>query len=726
VRTPIRVAQRFGASQEAGIRRSSRPPGGRQSPPPFDHLRRLAYATLIALACLTTYWNGLSGSFVYDDELAVIENRSIREWWRLPDVFQAEQDSPTAGRPLVNLTLALNYALAELAVRLYHATNLMIHILCALVVFELLHTTFALPSIPEPLRRRSTRLAFASALIWSVHPLNSEVVGYITQRTESLMALFYLLTIYAGVHAFLSPRPLLWQTIAVVCCALGMASKESMATAPLTLILYDRSFLFGSFNSALQQRWRFYGWITSTWLLLAALQWSVPRGESAGLASGVDPWTYLLNQSVMITQYLRQAFWPRSLVANYGWPLPLTLFDVLPEALLLTLLLVLVAAGSIRSPKLGFAGAFFFITLAPTSSVVPIATEVGAERRMYLPLVALIVVVILGAASAWEALRSRWPVRRAPPGVLRHGELVGLVGVVALLMAGTIARNREYASFVALARTVVDRWPTSVAHHVFGGALLDEGAYDEAIVHLREAVAGSPRAYYDLGAALFNQGRFDEAIASLQTMIRIWESPPATHPYWLAPVRGDAVSARVLIGRALAQQERYADAAVEFEQALALAPSDAETRRLFAMALFRAGRYERSIPQLEESLRLRQSDEEALRSLAVAYVATGRMSEAVVAFRRAVDAEPANGLTRRHLANALYDTGRFDEAIDHASEAVRLRPDDADARDLLGRLYGVQGRFNEAVTQFERALELDPAHPEAQQHLERVRGYGRR
>ena len=716
------MAQRVGASQEPGITRSS----PAQSPPPFDHLRRLACAALIACACVTTYWNGLSGSFVYDDELAVIENRSIREWWRLPDVFQAEQDSPTAGRPTVNLSFALNYAFAELAVRPYRATNLMIHIFCALVVFTLLHTTLALPSIPERLRRRSTRLAFASALIWSVHPLNSEVVGYITQRTESFMALFYLLTIFSGVHAFLSPRPLFWQTIAVLCCALGMASKESMATAPLTLLLYDRTFLFGSFKSALQQRWRFYCWITSTWLLLAALQWSVPRGESAGFASGVDPWTYLLNQSVMITQYLRQAFWPTSLVASYGWPLPLTLFDVLPEALFLALLFLLVAACWIRSPKLGFAGVCFFITLAPTSSIVPIATEVGAERRMYLPLVALIVVVVLGSASAWETLRSRWAVCRAPHGVLRHGELVGLIGVVALLMAGTIARNREYATFATLARTVVDRWPTSLAHHVLGGALLDEGAYDEAIVHLRAAVAGSPRAYYDLGAALFNQGRFDEAIAPLQTMIRVWESPPATHPYWLAPVRGDAMSARVLIGRALAQEERYADAAVEFELALALMPSDAETRRLFAMALFRAGRYERAIPQLEESLRSLQSDGEVLRSLAVAYVATGRMNDAVAAFRRAVDVEPANGLTRRHLANALYDTGRFDEAIGPASEAVRLRPDDADARELLGRLYGVQGRFDEAVTQFERALDLNPAHPEAQKHLERVRGYGRR
>ena len=716
MRRPSRVTRGVRASQDDRIR-----------PAALARLQEVALAAIIALACLTAYWNALSGPFVYDDELSVIGNRSIRELWRLPGVLQAEQDSPTAGRPVVNVSFALTYAFGGLAVRPYHAINLLVHILCALAVYGLLRRTLELPSIPERLRRRSTRLAFAMALIWAVHPLNSEVIDYITQRTESLMALFYLLTIYAAVRTIGSRRPLIWQTAAVACCGLGMASKESMATAPLMVILYERTFLFGSFKTALQQRWRFYCAIASTWLLLGALMLSVPRGESAGFSSGVEPWTYLLNQAVMIVHYLRQAFWPRSLVASYGWPLPLTLADVLPQAVLLALVFGLAIAAVIRSPKYGFAGAWFFITLAPTSSVVPIATEVGAERRMYLPLVAVIAFVILGGSLMWDGLKSKWLERRGGHAAwLRHADLVALVGVVVALMAGTVARNREYSSFVTLARTVVDRWPTSLAHHILGGALLAEDSYDEAIVHLRAAVAGSPRAYYDLGAALFNQGKLAEAVGPLQTMIRIWESPPAAHPYWLAPVRGDVVSARLLIGRALAQQERFPEAAVEFERALAMAPSDVETRNLLAVALFRAGSYDRAIPQLEEYLRSRPADIEALKNLAIAYVATGKVGEALDLFRRAVAAEPANGLTRRHLANALYDSGHIEEAAVHAGEAVRLRPNDADARHLLGRVHGVQGRFDAAATEFERAIEIDPAHHDAREHLQRVRAYRRR
>jgi protein O-mannosyl-transferase len=89
-------------------------------------------------------------------------------------------------------------------------------------------------------------------------------------------------------------------------------------------------------------------------------------------------------------------------VSNYGWPAPLTLADVLPQAAIVCALLAATLAATFRWPAVGFAGCWFFLTLAPTSSVVPIATEVGAERRMYLPLVALIALAVVGGAAVWD------------------------------------------------------------------------------------------------------------------------------------------------------------------------------------------------------------------------------------------------------------------------------------------------------------------------------------
>src|SRR4029453_12410045 len=231
-------------------------------------------AGLIAVVGAVTYATSLSGPFLFDDDASVVENTTIRNL-RPSVALQPGRESPTAGRPLVNLTFAINYAIGGLNVVGYHATNIAIHLLCGLVLFGLARRTLDLPRIPASLRHWSADLAFAITLLWVVHPLNSEAVNYITQRTESLMALFYLLTLYCAVRAEGPPeaghyvlagpakagRPApnalakagrdvrgvrlqadrRWAAASIASCALGMASKESMVTAPLMVLIYDRS-----------------------------------------------------------------------------------------------------------------------------------------------------------------------------------------------------------------------------------------------------------------------------------------------------------------------------------------------------------------------------------------------------------------------------------------------------------------------------------------------------
>ena len=334
------------------------------------------------------------------------KNPQIRQLFASSVLFP-ERELPVAGRPLVNVSFAINYALGRLDVRGYHVWNIATHLLCALLLFGIVRRTLELPAVRPRLGRWSADLAFAVALIWVVHPLNTEAVNYLTQRTESMMGLFYFLTLYASIRARMSAHASRWAVTSVVSCAAGMACKESMATAPLMIVLYDRVFLFDSLRQGLRERWRLYAGLAMTWLVLAALMLSGPRVHSAGFSSPIRPWTYLLNQAVMIVHYLRLAIWPRALVLNYGAPSPLTLHDVAPYAVLVVaLFLVTVAALALR-PKAGVSGAWFFVTLAPASSIVPIATEVGAERRMYLPLAGLIALAVVGCATAWTRIERR-------------------------------------------------------------------------------------------------------------------------------------------------------------------------------------------------------------------------------------------------------------------------------------------------------------------------------
>jgi tetratricopeptide (TPR) repeat protein len=664
---------------------------------------------LLAAAGLLAYSNSLSGSFILDDVTAIVQNQDIRDWSRFGSVLMPERELPVAGRPLVNVSLAINYALGGLDVRGYHIWNIAVHLGCALLVFGVVRRTLLANRVDRELRERSLDLAFAVALLWALHPLNTEAVNYVTQRTESMMGLFYLLTVYASIRAATtSPRG--WPIVAVVACASGMACKESMVTAPLLVALYDRVFIFDSIKAAVKERWRLYAGLAFSWLVLALLISSGPRIHSAGFSSGVSAWTYLLNQAVMIVRYLCLAVWPTSLVVNYGWPVPLTLGEVLPQALIVVTLLVGTIAALMRRPPLGFLGAAFFITLAPTSSIVPIATEVGAERRMYLPLIPIVILLVIGGVRLWTSLSDGIPsLSRLMP--KRASGSILLVAVAMLLATATVARNREYGSSLLMAQTVVDRYPTSYAHHELANQLIAAGRHEEAMAHLRLAVPGAPRAHFTLGAELFEQGRTDEAISELQTFLE------------KQPLLLEVVSARELLGRAFARQERWQEAVQQYRQVLKMNPSAEqviETHLVLANALYAMKSYDEASNHYRQFVQARPDHVGALSRLGIALMATGQIPDAISAFRRAADINPQDGAVQQNLANALFDARNVDAAAEPARRAVALRPDDPVAHDLLGQILAEQGQLTAAIAEFQRALTIDPNAADAREHLAQV------
>jgi tetratricopeptide (TPR) repeat protein len=399
----------------------------------------------------------------------------------------------------------------------------------------------------------------------------------------------------------------------------------------------------------------------------------------------------------MITHYLSLAIWPRSLVVFYGWPLPLTPGDVWPHALFIVGLLIATVVAMKRWPMLGFLGVWFFVTLAPTSSILPIATEVGAERRMYLPLLAVIALAVVGAWAA-GSLFARTLHRRAgrvmldppePPGRYgpRGANLVAaivLVAVAGALAAATIRRNREYASPLTMAQTVVERRPSAVTHHMLAEQLSIAGRHDEAVVHLREAVrGGNSRAGYLLGIELFNAGKLQEAIDQFDAFVRT--SGRILVPRWLEPPTREVVYARAAMGRALALQNKWPQAAEQAQAVLSVAPNNAEARLLLANALFQQQRYEESGGHYREYLKAQPDDVNALISGGITLIATGRLDDAIGLFRHAVEVDPRSPRNRHVLALALLDRGEFEAAAVQAREGLGLSANDPEMRKLLGQ-----------------------------------------
>jgi tetratricopeptide (TPR) repeat protein len=577
----------------------------------------------IVLAGVLAYAGGLKTPFMFDDENSVVSNQTIRTLWPLSVPLSPPADTPVAARPLPNLTLAIDYAVHGANVVGYHVVNLAIHLTAALLLFVVVRWSLErgtdrgkgeghergdgrsgrgeghergkgeghergqregrekkggrkrssgaaavvvvdVEPFARGLSRHATMLAGAAAILWVVHPLTSEVVQYISQRTESLMACAYLATLLFAIVAVHAPRRGRWEMAAVAACAAGMACKESMVTAPVMVLLYDRAFLFPSWRAAWRRRSRLYLGLAATWLLLAALIMSGGR-TSAGFSAGTSPWVYLLNQAEVVTHYLRLVVWPRDLVLDYGLPRALALGDVAGRAALLAALVVATGAAFVRWPRAAFAGVWFFLTLAPTSSIVPIATEVGAERRMYLPLMAIAAAaVVLVYRLAWTVMGGQRARAAMAPAIVAAA--VG-IGMAIPLAYATVARTHEYESRMSIARTIVERRPNGRGHFLLAYELMNAGQEDAAIVQLRLSAKDYVPGHYGLGVELANVGQSAEAIAELQEFIRLMPTNPAVIP------------ARELLGRLLIEAGRMDAAAEQFTLILQQVPMHARARQ---------------------------------------------------------------------------------------------------------------------------------------------------
>src|SRR4051812_45361280 len=152
---------------------------------------------LLAVVAAATYWNSLDAPFVGDDDTAITTNQSIHQ---ITESLNPPIETPVAGRPVVNLSLALNYAYGGLDPRGYHVVNLAVHLGCALLLFGIVSRTLTRQRFFSQ-RAPLDAIALAPALLWMVHPLLSETIDYTTQRTESMMGFWFLLTLYAAIRA---------------------------------------------------------------------------------------------------------------------------------------------------------------------------------------------------------------------------------------------------------------------------------------------------------------------------------------------------------------------------------------------------------------------------------------------------------------------------------------------------------------------------------------------
>ena len=507
---------------------------------------------------------------------------------------------------------------------------------------------------------RADALAFAAALIWAVHPLQTQAVTYTIQRGESLTGLLLLLVLYCTHRGAASPaRPTAWYVAAAAALYAGLGTKEVMVAALPVLWVWDRLFLAGSFRAALAARRWLYAALAGPLISGGALALLFRPEFVAGLLRGdavdVTRWEYAWSQPGVLFHYLRLCVWPFPQYLDYGWaPAGSWVGIVLPGLVIVGL--AAASAWSVRrGDRLGFAGAWFFLLLAPTSSLVPLK-DLLVEHRMYLPLAAVVTLAVLAVGELVRRLEGRgWRGRGA-------GALILAVAALSL-GAATWRRNLDYHSELG----------------VWGGAAADR--------------AGNVKRYYNLGLEFLLEDR-----GLLE---------PAT---FAVSVDTAGLSAAGRQGVALLQAGEMAAAGAAFERALSADPDDVASLTGAGIARFLGGDVSGARRWLARVAQLQPGDGAAHTNLSCALLAAGDTTAAVTHAVRAAALAPHlaearhNAGTVRALAGQWREArGHLEEARLHLEEALRLRPGFAAARNNLGAVLAADGDREGALAAYEAA-----------------------
>jgi len=526
----------------------------------------------------------------------------------------------------------------------HHITSVLIHIANSLLLFWVL----------RKMTDATWRSAFVAAA-FALHPLHVESVAWVAERKDVLSGLFWMLTMVAYVRY--AERPNIQRYLLVLLAfVMGLMSKPMVVTLPFVLLLLDYWPLERlNWGRPPAEKTVPLGRLLVEKVpllllsaILSVITFVVQQGGGAVIALEKIPLDYrIANMFVSYIRYIGKTIWPSGLAVLYPHP-HINLLEA--RAVVYALLFVLITVISIdicrRRRYIAVGWLWYVGTLVPVAGLVQVGSQGMADRYTYIPMVGLLIVAGWGVKDL-VANRPRWKV------------VAAALAVVVL------------ASAVILTRMQVKHWQNSItlfeyalkvtennagAETSYGGALAEAGRFDEAELHLSNAVRlnpTAPKAHNHLGNVLLNEGKLNEAIEHLNEALRITPDQAAVY---------------VNLSIAYTKLGKYEQAIQNWTRAVELEPTIADILKNPAWLLATAGNVsaqdaDRAIEFARRACELAGYKEpELLDTLAAAYAAAGRFEDAVRTAQQAIDAAKAGG--REDLAGEiknrmeLYKTGQ--------------------------------------------------------------------
>lgn len=650
---------------------------------------------MVLLITAVTYRGVTANGYVLDDVQAVASNPSITSlalvprWFFTPDAVSALRELP-GYRPVLVASYALDYAVWPNPAVGYHRTNLLIHLLTALLVFLLARRLW-----------NNDLAAFSATVIIALHPINAEAVNYISARSSSLATWLILVSVWAydaAVRERLSRgATMIWFGAALVAGMAALGTKEAAAVLPLLILAWDRA-RFGertSWRTSLVRSLPF--WLATGLFLIVR---SIVMGNAPVATSAVSAQSALFAVKILLSSF-GHWLWPIGLAADHGWKWTIGTGEAawllvgLGGAVFATIALFR------RDRRIGWCLVWAWAALLPLVALPTVSrVSLYQDHRVYLAGVGLAWAVggmLAAALRAWSG-----PTPRAAAAV------VGALLVIAMIRAD-IARSAVWVDEARLWEDVLTKYPDSVlALNARGLLSLNAGRLDDAerdFQAMLRLVPNSPDAHKNLGLVYAEAGDTDRAVRELQTAVTLSPRSPGI---------------LVELGLVYERTKAWNEATRAYEQALAVSPGQVLALKGLARAAEREQRYDAAANRYREALAVNPRDDDAWMALGAVLVRLEQWSEAKQAYQIVLSRHPGDAQARFNLGVALDGLGDAQSAAHAYAQAASNLPQDPDIAFRIGLMHARYGRWAEAAAAYEQALLRDPQHVPSHFSLGRI------
>lgn len=498
---------------------------------------------LIIILTSIAYGRSLGNGFVWDDHSLIVDNDFVKSWSNFPLLFKRDYLTPLeeldyvkemaigsgelSSRPVGTFSFFIDYSLWQLNPFGYHLTNLIFHILNGILVYLFIY-----------LIGKNRISALFTALLFTLHPVNTEAVNVISFR-EDLLALFFMLLsliMYLSLKSLRGKKRVVFYITSNICYIFALFSKEMAITLPLIIILYDYCFSFKDNQKGkdflIHLKTYYGGYIAIS--LLTLWVWFFPMArptEFLGDPFGGNSYVKILTMIKVVVIYISWLFFPFNLHATLVDPAILVHSFIEPQFLISVIVLILSFILAVRMRKKAkssfFAIIWFFSTLIPVLNII-LMPNILANRFLYIPSVGFCFLLAL----LWQKIWVYHP-RYLPTDFYQRIIIIVGGGLLLLYMSITFVRSYVWENDLTFQYEMLEYYPDHPRIYLaIGDTLQKHGAIDQAIIEYERAIALAPylaEGYNNLGKIYAERNIFDKAVGQFKKAIALDPCLKLTH-----------------------------------------------------------------------------------------------------------------------------------------------------------------------------------------------------